>query len=125
MCAVVVFALSTPLVLRLARRYRVERQTWRRAVPAHLLAGTAISATWAAYHIIVDTTFAGTFSGLRWSSFPRLIFVNLDKELLVYWIIVVVSHAIDYYQRYREGELRASQAQLQALKMQLHPHFLF
>ena len=32
---------------------------------------------------------------------------------------------MDYYQRYREGELRASQAQLQALKMQLHPHFLF
>ena len=44
MCAVVVFAVSTPLVLRLARRYRVERQTWRRTVPAHLLAGTAISA---------------------------------------------------------------------------------
>src|SRR5256885_1287998 len=37
----------------------------------------------------------------------------------------LASHAAVYYQRYREGELRASQAQLQALKMQLHPHFLF
>src|SRR5207248_259251 len=55
----------------------------------------------------------------------RNVFVMLDKELLVYCIIVLISHAAVYYQRYREGELRASQAQLQALKMQLHPHFLF
>jgi signal transduction histidine kinase len=126
MSAVFIFAVSTPLVLLLARRYRVERQTWRRAVPVHLLAGTAVSAAWAAFHIVIDTAFsAGHVGGLRWSGLPRLIFVNLDKELLVYWIVVVISHATDYYQRYREGELRASQAQLQALKMQLHPHFLF
>ena len=125
MSAVVIFALSTPLVLMLARRYRVERQTWRRALAVHLLAGTAISAAWAAYHVFLDSFFGGGLDGLRLSSLPRLVFVHLDKELLVYWIIVVVSHAINYYQRYREGELRASQAQLQALKMQLHPHFLF
>jgi signal transduction histidine kinase len=125
MCAVVVTALSTPLVLRLARRYPVERLTWRRTLLVHLFAGTAISSAWAAYHIVLDFAFAGTFANLKLGNLPRLIFVNLDKELLVYWIIVVISHAVVYYQRYREGELRASQAQLQALKMQLHPHFLF
>ncbi len=125
MSAVLIFALSTPLVLLLARRYRVERQTWRRAVPVHLLAGTVISAAWAAFHIVLDASFSGTLAGFKWGNLPKLIFVNLDRELLVYWIIVVISHATDYYQRYREGELRASQAQLQALKMQLHPHFLF
>src|SRR5919205_111005 len=125
MSAVVINALSTPLVLRLARRYRVERQTWRRTLPLHLLAGAVVSAAWAAYHIVLDSAFAGNFAGFRWGSLPRIIFVNIDKELLVYAIIVVISHAADYYQRYREGELRASQAQLQALKMQLHPHFLF
>ena len=126
MSAVFIFALSTPLVLLLARRYRVARETWRRAVPVHLLAGVGISAVWAAFHIVIDSYFSGAnFANYRWGNLPRLIFVNLDKELLVYWIIVVISHAADYYQRYREGELRASQAQLQALKMQLHPHFLF
>jgi signal transduction histidine kinase len=126
MSAVVIFALSTPLVLWLARRYRVERQSWKRAVPVHLLAGTVICSTWAAYHIILDSYFSGAnFADYKWGNLPRLIFINLDRELLVYWIIVVVSHAVGYYQRYREGELRASQAQLQALKMQLHPHFLF
>ncbi len=125
MTAVVIFAVSTPLVLWLARRYRFERQTWKRAVPVHLLAGTVISGAWAAFHVVLDSYFSGTLAEVKWAHLPRVIFFFLDKELLVYWIVVVVSHASDYYQRYREGELRASQAQLQALKMQLHPHFLF
>jgi sensor histidine kinase YesM len=125
MSAVVINALSTPLVLRLARLRRIERPVWRRALIVHLVAGIAISAVWASYHIVIDSAFGGNLSGLSASNLPRLIFVNLDRELLLYWIIVVLSHAVDYYQRYREGELRASQAQLQALKMQLHPHFLF
>jgi LytS/YehU family sensor histidine kinase len=49
-----------------------------------------------------------------------------------YWVLVLLRYTFDYYRRYREQELRASriatqlaQAQLQALRMQLHPHFLF
>ena len=47
-------------------------------------------------------------------------------------MIVAVSQAFDYYRKYRERELRAAelekrlaQAKLQALQMQLNPHFLF
>ena len=43
-----------------------------------------------------------------------------------------MSHALDYYRKYRERERRAlqletrlAQAQLDALRMQLQPHFLF
>ena len=125
MSAVVVFAVSTPLVLWLARRYRIDRHSWRRSLTAHMLAGTVVATVWAACHILMDWRFAGSTTHATLANLPRVIFFNLDKELLVYWIIVVVSHAVNYYQRYREGELRASQAQLQALKMQLHPHFLF
>ena len=126
MIAVLGWALSTPLVLMLARRYRFERQTWKRAALVHLLAGTGLSVAWAAFHVLLDAYFSGAdLTHYEWRHLPRLMFSMLDKELLIYWIIVVVSHAADYYQRYREGELRASQAQLQALKMQLHPHFLF
>jgi signal transduction histidine kinase len=125
MSAVVINALFTPLVLRLARRYRVERQTWRRTLPLHLFAGAAFAAACTTYHIVLDFGFAGNFAALTLARLPRLVFANVDRNLLIYAIIVVISHAADYYQRYREGELRASQAQLQALKMQLHPHFLF
>lgn len=125
MTATLVFALSTPMVLWLARRYPFGRAGWRRALAVHLVAGTAISIAWAACHLGLDTAFGGNLQPFDLWNAPRAIFFILDKELFVYWIIVVISHAVDYYQRYREGELRASQAQLHALKMQLHPHFLF
>ena len=124
MSATYVFALSTPLMLWLARRFRIERAGWRRSLLVHFCAGTLLAAAWAMCHIAIDSLFGSNIK-FTTSNLARLIFVNLDKELLVYWIVVVASHAVDYYQRYREGELRASQAQLQALKMQLHPHFLF
>jgi len=44
---------------------------------------------------------------------------------MVYWGIVAVSQAVNYFRKYQEREFRLAQAQLQALRMQLHPHFLF
>lgn len=53
-------------------------------------------------------------------------------NLLTYWAIVGASLAFNYHRRFREEELQRAQlagqltlAQLQALKTQLHPHFLF
>lgn len=46
-------------------------------------------------------------------------------NIMVYWAIVAVSQAINYFRKYQERELRLSQAELQALRSQLHPHFLF
>jgi two-component system, LytTR family, sensor kinase len=57
---------------------------------------------------------------------------RLSTNLLAYGAIVGIVYATDFYQRYRERELMASQlsaqlaqAQLHALRMQLNPHFLF
>ncbi len=123
--AVYLFALFTPPVLWLARRYRIERLNWRRNLLMHFLWGTLISAVLSAAHVTIDSAFGHGFADFTLFNLARRTFFNLDKELLVYWLLVLISHAFNYYQRYREGELRASQAQLQALKMQLHPHFLF
>lgn len=53
-------------------------------------------------------------------------------DLIIATLIVIGVHALLYYQRFRasqveEASLRVqlAQAQLRALKMQLHPHFLF
>ncbi len=57
---------------------------------------------------------------------------NITTQYLIYWAIVAVVHAAEYYRGERERELRASQAEtrlaearLQLLRMQIHPHFLF
>ena len=56
---------------------------------------------------------------------------RLAWRLMVYCIILLTWYAIDSQKRARSEEKRASElsaelsnAQLQALKMQLHPHFL-
>jgi LytS/YehU family sensor histidine kinase len=53
-------------------------------------------------------------------------------DFFIYWAILGVGYAFDYRERYHERESVASQlkaqlaqAQLESLKMQLHPHFLF
>ena len=46
-------------------------------------------------------------------------------NIMVYWGIVAVSQAINYFRAYHEREFRLSQAELQSLRTQLHPHFLF
>src|ERR687885_2083565 len=57
--AAYVFAVSTPLVLRLARRFRIGRSNWRRGLSVPLLAGTAFPLVWGACHIIIDSLFNG------------------------------------------------------------------
>jgi sensor histidine kinase YesM len=51
---------------------------------------------------------------------------------LTYWGIVAAIHVMQYYRVARAQELHAARleielarAQVEALKMQLHPHFLF
>jgi len=62
----------------------------------------------------------------------RLLGARFAVYLVVYWTIVGVGHALGYYRKFRERELlaiqlesRLVQTQLQMLKMQLQPHFLF
>lgn len=123
--AAYLLALATPPILWLARRFRLERFNWRRSLLVHILASILFAIALSAGHAIIDALYYRGRDHLTLSYLSRGTIFNLDKELLIYWLIVLSSHAISYYKRYREGELKASQAQLQALKMQLHPHFLF
>jgi len=57
---------------------------------------------------------------------------HFHRYVLIYWAMLGVAHALDYNRKYRDRELKAlqlesrlAQAQLQLLKTQLHPHFLF
>ncbi len=53
-------------------------------------------------------------------------------QIVIYFAIVVAAHAYEYFERARKEELERSELQqalaaneLQALRIQLHPHFLF
>jgi LytS/YehU family sensor histidine kinase len=57
---------------------------------------------------------------------------NFLPNIFVYWVVLSISLISSNYERYQKEMVKASQldsqlsnARLQALKMQLHPHFLF
>ena len=124
-----VFALLSVPVIHLARRFRLEGGAWIRGLAVHGIASVLFSLAY-----MVLRAWVG-----QWQSqaafadvFKPLLVKTWHFNLLIYWVIVAVSHAFDYYRKYRERELRAlelekrlAQAKLQALQMQLNPHFLF
>ena len=126
------WALVTPLVLWLARRYRIDRNNWQKKVFFHVVLSVFLSSALIVTHFVLYMSIMGKTSRITpYWAFDYMYF-NLDRWLLVYWFIFLMSHASNYYQSYREGELKASelrtqlaQSQLEALRMQVHPHFLF
>ena len=126
------WALATPLVLWLARHHRIDRNNWQKKVLMHVGLSVVLSSTLIVIHFVIYMMIVGRVNRITpYWAFDYL-YPNLDRWLLVYWFIFLMSHASNYYKSYREGELKASrlrtqlaQSQLEALKMQVHPHFLF
>jgi two-component system LytT family sensor kinase len=131
-CAAIWFA-ATPLILWLAHRFPLDRQRWFSSALIHLSVGALLS-----FLLLAAFTTAAALAGFKdfgqtwWQAFRALLLSGFHAEVVTYWVVVGLSNGIDYYRKYRERELRASQletrlaqAQLDALRMQLHPHFLF
>jgi two-component system, LytTR family, sensor kinase len=126
------WALATPLVLWLAKRYPIERERWQRKVTGHVLFSLALVSALIVIHFVIYMLIVNRPQLITPMHTFGYLYPNLDRWLLVYWFIFLMSHASNYYKSYRKGELKASQlrtqlvqAQLEALKMQVHPHFLF
>ena len=126
------WALVTPLILWLSRRFRIERDQWVRKVVLHFLFSLALVTVLIALHFVVYMLLVGRAGSITPLRLLGYLYPNLDRWLLVYWFILLMSHAFNYYNSYRKGELKASElrtqlveSQLEALKMQVQPHFLF
>jgi two-component system LytT family sensor kinase len=124
-----VFALLSVPVIHLARRFRFEGAAVGKAAAVHVVASIAFSLSYMVLRAWVGQWQShATFQEV----FKPLLVKTWHFNWLIYWVIVAVSHAFDYYRKYRERELRTAelekrlvQAKLQALQMQLNPHFLF
>ena len=126
--------LLAPFAIRFGRRFRIDRSNWHRRLLAHIPASLAFAIVHSVLLLCIGFTSFYHIDGLRLFLLRRYFVLISDflVGMVIYGMILALVHALDYYRQYREGELRASQleaqlarAQLQALKMQLHPHFLF
>jgi two-component system LytT family sensor kinase len=128
-----VWAALTPIILYLSRRFPIERRNWPRKIIRHLFFSAVTSLVLIGVYVFVTNSIA--LHGARKPfglAFRSLFIIEFHVSLLTYWAIVGIDHAFAYYRKYRERELvatqleaRLAQAELQVLKMQLHPHFLF
>lgn len=119
------WAVLAPVVFLLARRFSFEGRWWW----GHLLLHLPASFLLAQIKFQMDSSLALFLIGGRFRFRPAN---ELHPNILTYWLLVGVILGVEYYRRYRERELSASQleaqlaqARLEALRMQLHPHFLF
>jgi hypothetical protein len=127
----------TPAIVWLARQYSLVGEAWKRNLIVHLPAFLFFSVLHSAVATAV-TLWIKPFDNMGdspktfWPRFVSRVPGSFGSDLLIYGGVVGIFYAIDYYRKYREREFQASrleaqlaQAQLDSLRMQLHPHFLF
>jgi two-component system, LytTR family, sensor kinase len=131
--------LLTPVLLWAVRRFPIGRDALGRAIAAHLavMLGIAVvqvpiaDALQLSSFMVMDRLppagLAPLLRAMRVGFIPLVI-----TACWKYWVFVGVYSAFDSARQLRDRELRGAQlerelatAQLQALRMQLHPHFLF
>ena len=126
------FAL-TPLTIWLSKSFRIEGGQRFKSLSIHFLASVVFLLLQVLLFTVISIPF-GWYSDLRpfWTRYFLLVLNFTPSNVMFYWGVIVIEHALDYYRKLQERELRASQleaqlaqSQLQLLKIQLHPHFLF
>ncbi len=128
------WALATPLVLRLGRRYAQwrNRNTWG----AHAGFCATIGMVYAAWVAALEKTLnpwanpagPGSFMHLWWWKF----YSGLLSYLILYGVLVLVSYMLQSQERLARQQTETARlneqllkAQLNALRRQIEPHFLF
>jgi hypothetical protein len=125
---------ATLVAIGMAIRFPIGASTWKRALPAHVVAVPVTS--WIANLGVVLTfwSMSGVFNGW-WALARQAAFwgtVRVHVALLVYLASYALTHGWRWVQDARARELRMSRletqvarARFQALSAQIRPHFLF
>ncbi len=123
-----------------AVRFPFTRADWKRLIVTHAVICCSIAAA----HSIIHAYLAGligvcqqmpAFAGRPFDLTEHILFnlvLRFHRNVLTYFAIIGAVQGIRYYIAYRDRQLHASilekqlaEARLQAVKLQLQPHFLF
>ncbi|MGH8158074.1 MAG: sensor histidine kinase [Rhodanobacter sp.] len=123
------WAALTPLVFRLAAKYPIQSPVRLRGLGMQLVASLGMTLLVILIGAFVSTAFEP-------SSFDEQVKIFIGQhfatDLLAYWSLFAIQHAMQFHAEKTRREIEASQlttelaqSRLQVLKTQLQPHFLF
>ena len=134
----ILWALITPLVFWLSSHSGLGRARSMVNIGLHVIAAIAVASLLDTYRDVVykyllqapeEREALASVLGGAVSGITRLSFL---WELIIYLAILSVGFARDYYRRFQERQMQAArletqltEARLEALRMQINPHFLF
>jgi two-component system LytT family sensor kinase len=121
----------TPIIMFLCSQFPLEHGGFRRVIPLHLAASFAVGTLDALLRTLGWTALGMAERGFRHAFTSEFLFVS-EMDLWNYWVVAAACHGFLYYTRFVDREQRALRlenqlvtTELQLLKMQLQPHFLF
>jgi len=124
-----VWALLTIVVFAVSRRFPLDRRPRALSIVVHTLASPVVATTEVFCSLAIGL-FAGWISPD--ASFMVTFWTGFPFNIVVYWLLAGVAHGFTFYRRYRQRDIEAdrlaarlTRAELDLLKSQLQPHFLF
>jgi LytS/YehU family sensor histidine kinase len=129
------WALATPLLIGLARRYPLNRGVNARAIGVHLAAFAVLSIVTELLSASLQVLF-NPWGNRKWPTFVDTFSTTLVFQVLLFFVIYVVILTITYLVDARDRIARQateaaqlneelSRAQLAALRGQMEPHFMY
>lgn len=125
--------LFTPIVVWMSRRFTIGKNRLSQTILAHFVAAIGVAMLSAAIRIPLHSWIYPDYDKpVPWTAFRSFFLANAYDDFWMYLVVAAIAHGLIYFRKYQERELRSSElerqlasAQLQMLKMQLQPHFLF
>ncbi|MGH9941229.1 MAG: sensor histidine kinase [Pyrinomonadaceae bacterium] len=121
------WALITPIILWLGSRLPVTRRHLWRSLLLHLILGVVFGVIQHhGYHTGLGLLGLFTAKAVRESLVNlSLLFNFVSASVVRYATVIAIQQAYLYFRESQERAFRLQQAELQVLRMQLHPHFFF
>jgi two-component system LytT family sensor kinase len=135
-----IWGLLSLVIFRITRFTSFTSKTWPRDLLIHLGSAFILGAVQLflysiAYRPLGELFWHKVGQSVEWTLltlWQDLMFGKMHAAVLTYFLIAFIYFTLQYHARYRDAEQRRAllqsqlvTAQLDALKMQLHPHFLF
>jgi two-component system, LytTR family, sensor kinase len=123
----------TPITYYLGRRFPLRRAHWPRTLAVHVVGALVLCIGWASLGVLLAFVLGRyPVRGNLPRDYISWVLTTVPWSVFMYFTVLGCVYAFSYFVEAREREAHASrlaaqlaEARLGALRMQLHPHFLF